>query len=133
MANTSYVKQSLIESSTTRNLRPRSKFQILGRLRWGDVLQLDQDDMETVVPKVGKRVRVLNCPGEARRPRLCFWTHVTLDMSWLCLARSTDNNRKVSYTFGKGGYVKQFDEEEQKDFRYDEYPYCSYKLFEESV
>ena len=26
VANTSYVKQSLIESSTTRNLRPRSKY-----------------------------------------------------------------------------------------------------------
>ena len=31
-------------------------------------------------------------------------THVALDMSWLCLKRSIDDNGKVLYTFGKGGY-----------------------------
>ncbi len=36
------------------------------------------------------------------------------------------------YTFGKGGYVKRFHEEEPKDFWYDEYPNRSYKLFEKS-
>ena len=45
-------------------------------------------------------------------------THVTLDMSWLRLERSTDNNGKVSYTFGKGGYVKQFHMEKPKKFWY---------------
>ena len=60
-------------------------------------------------------------------------THVALDMSWLRLERSTNNNGKVSYTFGKGGYVKQFHEEEPKGFRYDEYPNRSYNLFEKSV
>ena len=60
-------------------------------------------------------------------------THVTLDMSWLRLERSTDNNGKVSYTFGKGGYVKRFYEEEPKEFRYDKYPNHSCNLFEKSV
>jgi hypothetical protein len=60
-------------------------------------------------------------------------THVALDMSWLGLERSTDNNGKVSFTFGKEEYVKQFHEEEPKDFRYDTYPNRSYKLFEKSV
>jgi hypothetical protein len=60
-------------------------------------------------------------------------THVALDMSWLCLERSTDNNGKVLYTFGKGGYVKQFHEEEPKDFWYDEYPNRTYMVFEKSV
>jgi hypothetical protein len=61
-------------------------------------------------------------------------THVALDMSWLHLERSTNNNNgKVLYTFGKEGYVKQFHEEEPKDFRYDEYPNRSLKLFEKSV
>ena len=45
-------------------------------------------------------------------------THVALDMSWLCLERSTNNNGKVSYTFGKGGYVKRFHMEEPRKFLY---------------
>jgi hypothetical protein len=39
-------------------------------------------------------------------------THVALDMSWLRLKRSTDNNGNVLYTFGEGGYVKKFHVEE---------------------
>jgi hypothetical protein len=54
-------------------------------------------------------------------------------MSWLCLERNTDNNGKVSHTFGKGGYVKQLHEEEPKELRFNENPYRSYKLFEKSV
>ena len=45
-------------------------------------------------------------------------THVALDMSWLCLERSIDNNGKVSYTFGKGGYVKKFHVEERRQLDY---------------
>jgi DNA/RNA-binding protein KIN17 len=33
----------------------------------GDILLLDQNDMETVVPKVGKRVRILNGPGRSKK------------------------------------------------------------------
>ena len=49
-------------------------------------------------------------------------THVALDMSWLRLERSTDINGKVSYSFGKGGYVKKFHMEEPLEFRYVAYP-----------
>ena len=35
-------------------------------------------------------------------------THVALDTRWLRLERSTDMNGKVSCTFSKGEYVKQF-------------------------
>ena len=36
----------------------------------GDVLRLDQDDLETVVPKVGKWVRILNGPGRSKKARV---------------------------------------------------------------
>ena len=36
----------------------------------GDVLRLDQDDLETVVPKVGKWVRILNGPGRGRKAKV---------------------------------------------------------------
>ena len=77
---------------------------------------------------------VFYCARERRKEDVgVAKTHVALDMSWLRLERSTDNNGKVSYTFGKGGYVKRFHEEERKGFRYDEYPNRSYNLFEKSV
>ena len=60
-------------------------------------------------------------------------THVANDMSWLRLERSTDMNGKVSYTFGKGGYVKQFHLEKQSEFWYDEYPRHEHELFENKV
>lgn len=36
----------------------------------GDVLRLDQDDLETVVPKVGKWVRILNGPGRSKKAKV---------------------------------------------------------------
>jgi hypothetical protein len=60
-------------------------------------------------------------------------THVALDMSWLCLERSTDKKRKALNTFGKRGFVKQIHEEEPKEFWYDKYSNRSYKLFEKSL
>ena len=38
-------------------------------------------------------------------------TLVALDMSWLRLLQSRDNDGNVSFTFGDGGYVKNFTEE----------------------
>ena len=37
------------------------------------MLRLDQDDLETVVPKVGKRVRMLNRLGGSKTARVVFW------------------------------------------------------------
>ena len=36
----------------------------------GDVLRLDQDDLETVVPKVDKSVRILNGPGRGKKAKV---------------------------------------------------------------
>jgi DNA/RNA-binding protein KIN17 len=36
----------------------------------GDVLLLDQNDMETVIPKVGKMVRILNGPGRSKKAKV---------------------------------------------------------------
>ena len=36
------------------------------------MLQLDQDDLETVVPKVGKRVRILNRLGGSKKAKVVF-------------------------------------------------------------
>lgn len=36
----------------------------------GDILRLDQDDLETVVPKEGKKVRIVNGPGRGKRAKV---------------------------------------------------------------
>jgi hypothetical protein len=69
--------------------------------------------MKLFLPQCG----VFYCARERRKEDVgVAKTHVALDMSWLRLERSTDNNGKVSYTVGKGGY-----------------PNRSYNLFEKSV
>jgi len=76
VANTSYVMQSLIESSTTWNLRSRSK------LRFWDVCDgvtcCDSTKMawKRWCPKWVSGFEYSIVWGEARRPRLCFWTYV---------------------------------------------------------
>ena len=45
------------------------------------MLQLDQDDLETVVPKVGKRVRILNRLGGSKKSKVVFldaYRHVAM-------------------------------------------------------
>ena len=37
------------------------------------MLRRFQDDLETVVPKVGKRVRMLNRLGGSKKARVVFW------------------------------------------------------------
>ena len=77
---------------------------------------------------------VFYCARERRKEDVgVAKTHVALDMSWLRLERSTDSNGKVSYTFGKGGYVKRFHMEEPKQFRYLEYRGYSCGRFDEFV
>ena len=36
----------------------------------GDIVRIDQDDLETVVPKEGKEVRILNGRGKGRRAKV---------------------------------------------------------------
>jgi DNA/RNA-binding protein KIN17 len=36
----------------------------------GDILRLDQDDLETVVPKEGKSVRIVNGPGRGKKAKV---------------------------------------------------------------
>lgn len=36
----------------------------------GDILRLDQDDLETVIPKEGKKVRILNGKGRGKKARV---------------------------------------------------------------
>ena len=76
---------------------------------------------------------VFYCARERRKEDVgVAKTHVALDMSWLRLERSTDDNGKVTYTFGKGGYVKRFHMEGTKHFRY-QYPKRSDMRFEKVV
>jgi len=41
----------------------------------GDIIRLDQDDLETVVPKEGKMVRILNGPGRGMAAELIETYH----------------------------------------------------------
>ena len=56
----------------------------------GDELQLDQDDLETVIPAVGKRVRILNgpCRGDTA-------TLLSIDVDDFSVAVEVDAGRRA--------------------------------------
>ena len=121
-------RSPLVKSEASTELRSR-KAASLVRAGEDDVLLVrsyhedDLDDkndfkfrtMILFLPQCG----VFYCARERRTEEVGVpKTHVALDMSWLRLKRSTDNNGNVSYTFGEGGYVKKFHSQGTMEFRY---------------
>jgi DNA/RNA-binding protein KIN17 len=67
-------------------------------LESGDVLQLDQEDLETVIPKVGRRVKIVNGVGRGAIAKL-----LSIDVDKFCVSlRIESGSRKyVSNVWGK--------------------------------